>query len=274
MADLKQLCDAVINGDQKTAVAVTEEALAETSPPMELINGYMIPAMDEVGRRFEGNEYFVPELLIAARAMKGALGLLRPAAAAKGRSRWPRGDRHGKGRPARHRQEPGGSSMLEGGGFEVSTWASTCRPRSSSRRSGRRARRSLACPRCYVTMPSMKKTIDALKEAGVRDSVKVIIGGAPITRQYADEIGADGYSDNASVAGGAGPRGGGGCRSAMTRRALAEAGPCTGWRCQSEQTCCCTKHRSGERSPRRARAPGEVVVACGAAMARLRWRSR
>ena len=84
MADLQKLYDAVLNGDQKTSVAVTREALTEGADPMELITKYMIPAMDEVGKLFEGEEYFVPELLLSGRAMKGSLELLRPLLAAAG----------------------------------------------------------------------------------------------------------------------------------------------------------------------------------------------
>src|SRR5690242_4254822 len=84
MADLKKLYDAILEGDAKTAVAVTKEALAENTDPMELVTRYMVPAMDEVGKRFECEEYFVPELLIAARAMKGSLELIRPLLAERG----------------------------------------------------------------------------------------------------------------------------------------------------------------------------------------------
>mgnify|MGYP000959733763 FL=1 len=88
MADLNKLYEAVLNGDQKTAVAVTQEALAEGASPMDLITKYMVPAMDKVGSLFECEEYVVPELLLSARAMKGSLELLRPLLAATGRSRW------------------------------------------------------------------------------------------------------------------------------------------------------------------------------------------
>ena len=84
MADLNKLYEAVLNGDSKTSVVITKEAVAENIEPMELITKHMIPAMDEVGRRFECSEYFVPELLLSARAMKSALELLRPLLAASG----------------------------------------------------------------------------------------------------------------------------------------------------------------------------------------------
>src|ERR1035438_8420922 len=119
MADLKKLYEAVLNGDSKTSVAITKEAIAENVDPMELITNHMIPAMDEVGRRFECNEYFVPELLLSARAMKSALELLRPLLIASGAQPVGRvvlgtvkGDLHDIGKNLV-------GAMLEGGGFEV-----------------------------------------------------------------------------------------------------------------------------------------------------------
>ena len=84
MVDLQKLYDAILNGDAKAAASVTQEALAEGVPPLDLVTKHMVPAMDEVGRRFEANEYFVPELLISARAMKRALDLIRPLLTARG----------------------------------------------------------------------------------------------------------------------------------------------------------------------------------------------
>src|SRR5690349_13529084 len=84
MQDAKQLYDAVLKGDAKLSKAVTEQALAAGVDPLQLVNEFMIPAMDEVGRRFEANEYFVPELLISARAMKASLELIRPLLTARG----------------------------------------------------------------------------------------------------------------------------------------------------------------------------------------------
>lgn len=201
MAELKKLYDAVLNGDQKSAVAVTEEALAEGLQPMELINGYMIPAMDEVGRLYEEEEYFVPELLLAARAMKGSLALLRPLLAAQGTEPVARvaigtvkGDLHDIGKNLV-------ASMLEGGGFEVFDLGADVAPERFIEAIEEKGA-TIVCLSALltVTMPSMRKTIDALKEAGVREKVKIFVGGAPVTRQFAEEIGADGYGENANVA--------------------------------------------------------------------------
>jgi corrinoid protein of di/trimethylamine methyltransferase len=201
MADLQKLYDAVLNGDQKTAVAVTQEALAEGIAPLELVTKYMIPAMDEVGRRFECEEYFVPELLLSARAMKGALELLRPLLAASGAQPAGRivigtvkGDLHDIGKNLV-------ASMLEGGGFEVIDLGADVAPEKFIQAVQEKNAQIVALSALLtVTMPSMRKTIDALREAGVRDKVKVMVGGAPVTPQFAREIGADRYGENATAA--------------------------------------------------------------------------
>jgi 5-methyltetrahydrofolate--homocysteine methyltransferase len=201
MAELQKLYDAILEGNAKAAVAVTKEALAEKTNPMDLVTKYMVPAMDEVGRRFEAEEYFVPELLIAARAMKGALELIRPLLAASGAQPVGRvvagtvkGDLHDIGKNLV-------CSMLEGGGFEVIDLGADVSPEKFIEAIKSRNANIVALSALLtVTMPSMRTTIEALKTAGVRDQVKVIVGGAPVTQQYADEIGADGYSENASAA--------------------------------------------------------------------------
>src|SRR5664279_1372574 len=106
MSDLTQLYEAVVSGNAKATQALTQQALAEGVDPLKLVNEYMVPAMDEVGRRFEANEYFVPELLISARAMKSALELIRPLLTARRPASGPRRHRHRQRRFARHRQEP------------------------------------------------------------------------------------------------------------------------------------------------------------------------
>ena len=119
MPDLKQLYDSVVSGDAKATQAITQQALADGVDPLKLVNEYMVPAMDEVGRRFEANEYFVPELLISARAMKAALELIRPLLTARGDQPLGRvaigtvkGDLHDIGKNLV-------VMMLEGAGFEV-----------------------------------------------------------------------------------------------------------------------------------------------------------
>ncbi len=201
MADLKKLHDAILTGDQKTAVAVTEQALAEKMDPQSLITEAMIPAMKLAGQKFEAEEYFVPELLLAARAMKGALALLRPLLTETGAKPVGRvvigtvkGDLHDIGKNLV-------ASMLEGAGFEITDLGADVAAEKFVSAIQERDP-DLVCMSALltVTMPSMKTIIEALKAAGVRDRVKVMIGGAPVTAEYAAEIGADGYADNASSA--------------------------------------------------------------------------
>lgn len=198
MADLKALYDAVVRGDAKTSATVTREALAAGIDPLTLVNEAMIPAMDEVGRRFEANEFFVPELLIAARAMKSALDLIRPLLTARGDKPvgkvaigTVKGDLHDIGKNLV-------ASLLEGGGFEVFDLGVNVPPEKFISTIKEKGANIVAMSALLTTtMPAMRSTIDALKQAGVRDQVKVLIGGAPITQKYAEEIGADGFSENA-----------------------------------------------------------------------------
>jgi 5-methyltetrahydrofolate--homocysteine methyltransferase len=198
MPDLKQLYDAVVGGDAKATRALTQQALAEGIDPLEIVNEYMVPAMGEVGRRFECNEYFVPELLISARAMKAALELIRPLLTARGDKPVGRvaigtvkGDLHDIGKNLV-------ASLLEGGGFEMIDLGVNVAPEKFIAAVKEKQANIIAMSALLTTtMPAMKTTIDALKQAGVRSQVKVLIGGAPITQKYADEIGADGYAENA-----------------------------------------------------------------------------
>jgi corrinoid protein of di/trimethylamine methyltransferase len=201
MADLSKLTEAILNGDARGAVAITQEALAAKVDPQELVTNYMIPAMDEVGRRFESGDCFVPELLISARAMKASLALIRPLLAAQGAKPVGRviigtvkGDLHDIGKNLV-------SSMLEGAGFEVVDLGVDVSPEKIiGEIKAKKVDLVALSALLTTTMPSMKVVIEELKKAGIRDQVKVIIGGAPVTQRYATEIGADGYSDNANGA--------------------------------------------------------------------------
>lgn len=201
MPDLKALYDAVLNGDAKNAKAITEAALAGGVAPMTLVQEQMMPAMAEVGRRFETNEYFVPELLLAARAMKAALELVRPLLTAQGAQSagkvaigTVKGDMHDIGKNLV-------SAMLEGGGYEIIDLGVNVPPEKFVAAVKERGANIIAMSALLTTtMPSMKSTVDALKDAGVRDQVKILIGGAPVTQKYADEIGADGFSESAAGA--------------------------------------------------------------------------
>ncbi len=201
MPDLNLLREAIIRGDAKTAVSVTRDALAEAGDPVDLVTRYMIPAMDEVGQRFEGQEYFVPELLLSARAMKGALELIRPLLAAKGAMPTGRvvigtvkGDLHDIGKNLV-------ASMLEGAGFEVIDLGTDVAPaKFVAEAQARHANVVALSALLTTTMPSMRTTVEEFQKANARSQVKIIVGGAPVTQQYAEQIGADGYSDNANGA--------------------------------------------------------------------------
>jgi 5-methyltetrahydrofolate--homocysteine methyltransferase len=201
MSEISKLYEAIVSGDAKAAVALTKQALSENTDPMELVTRYMIPAMDEVGRRFECEEYFVPELLLSARAMKGAMELIRPLLAARGAEPLGRvvigtvkGDLHDIGKNLV-------ASMLEGGGFEVIDLGADVPPEKFVEAAAQRQADIVAMSALLtVTMPAMKSTIEALEAAGLRGRVKVMVGGAPLTQRYAEEIGADAYGENASVA--------------------------------------------------------------------------
>ncbi len=201
MEDIKKLYDAVLNGNFKIARELTQQALDAGIDPQVLVQEQMIPAMDEVGRRYEANEYFVPELLISARAMKASLELIRPLLTAQGAEPAGRvaigtvkGDLHDIGKNLV-------AAMLEGAGFEVVDLGVDVSPDKfiaavNEKNVGVVAMSALLT----TTMNSMKTTVEAIKAAGVREKVKIMIGGAPVTQKYADEIGADGYSTNANSA--------------------------------------------------------------------------
>jgi 5-methyltetrahydrofolate--homocysteine methyltransferase len=201
MADTQTLYDAIVAGDAKTALIAARAALAEGVSALDLVSRQMIPAMDEVGRLFQCEEYFVPELLLAGRAMKGVLVLVRPLLAAGGAEPVGRvvigtvkGDLHDIGKNLV-------ASLLEGAGFEIVDLGADVEP-ARFIEAIREKKADIACLSALltVTMPAMRDTIEAIRQAGIRDRVKVLIGGAPVTQQYADEIGADGYCDNASGA--------------------------------------------------------------------------
>ncbi len=201
MEELNGLYDAILNGNSRAAVALTTEAIGKGVEPLHVITAYMTPALNEVGRRFEQQEYFVPELLLSARAMKGALDLLRPLLSSRGCQPagkvvigTVKGDLHDIGKNLV-------ASMLEGGGFDVVDLGADVAPQRFVNAARKERPDIIALSTLLtVTMPAMRKTIEALEQAGVRERVKVLIGGAPVTGEYAREIGADGYSANASAA--------------------------------------------------------------------------
>lgn len=191
----------IIEGQAKQAERLVSEALAEGTAATSILYEALIPAMDEVGRLYEEGEYFVPEMLIAARAMKVALALLRPyllnadvKPAGKVAIATVQGDLHDIGKNLV-------GLMLEGAGFEIIDLGVNAEP-GKFVDAVREHRADIIAMSALLTttMGKMRDTIAALQAAGLRDQVKVIIGGAPVTQTFADQIGADGYAPDASQA--------------------------------------------------------------------------
>src|SRR5512135_1360847 len=179
MPDFPELYNAILNGDEKLALRLTEEALQKGANPSDLITKGMIPAMDEVGKLFEAQEYYIPEMLLAGRAMKAALDPIRPLLAASGAQPTGRivlgtvqGDLHDIGKNLV-------GSMLEGAGFEVFDIGIDVSPEKFMEAVREKNPHILALSALLsLTMPEMKKVIDALSQAGIRNGVKVLVGGA------------------------------------------------------------------------------------------------
>jgi corrinoid protein of di/trimethylamine methyltransferase len=202
MTDLNLLYEAILKGKKKTAIELTNAALEEKADPKSLIDNHMIKAMEEVGRQFENHEIFVPELLMAGRAMKASLNILQPVLQGQGAGvsigkvviGTVKGDLHDIGKNLV-------ASMLEGCGFEVIDIGIDMDSAKFVEAIREHKANILGLSALLTTtMPYMKTVIEALKEAGLRDQVKVIVGGAPVSQSFATEIGADGYSDTANSA--------------------------------------------------------------------------
>jgi 5-methyltetrahydrofolate--homocysteine methyltransferase len=201
MATLDDIKQNVIDGDAPSAEGGVRKALDEGLGPEAILHQALIPAMAEVGDRFERQEFFVPEMLIAARAMQTGLNVIKPMLAESGVEPLGRvvvgtvsGDLHDIGKNLV-------AMMLEGAGFEVTDLGVDAAPdKFVEAAKGADANIIGMSALLTTTMGNMKGVIDALAEAGLRDRVKVIIGGAPVNQAYADEIGADGYAADASSA--------------------------------------------------------------------------
>ncbi len=198
MEHIQPLHDAILGGEARVAREITDRALADGVPPIQLVNGAMIPAMTEVGRRYQCEEYFVPDLVLAARAMKAALDPIRPLLTAGNIPRTGRvvigtvkGDLHEIGKNLV-------AAMLEGNGFEVHDLGVDVSPEKFVAEARSKGANLVAMSALLTTtMNAMRATVDALKSAGLREQVKVIVGGAPISQPFADDIGADAYAEDA-----------------------------------------------------------------------------
>ena len=200
-AIIEKINQGVLNGDRDVVVAGVQDAIDAKMTAEKILKEGMMSAMSEVGRLFEEGEYFVPELLIAARAMQGGMELLKPMLVAEDIEPIGRivigtvkGDLHDIGKNLV-------GMMLEGAGFDVTDLGSDVDAQKfvdAIKSSGATVVGMSAL--LTTTMSNMPSTIEALKAAGLREKVKVMVGGAPLTRAYADQIGADGYAPDASQA--------------------------------------------------------------------------
>ena len=198
---LKKLFDAVLDGDFEGVKTNLQAALDAKLDPTVILNDGMIAAMREVGCRFEAGEYYVPEMLIAARAMQSGMAILKPYLQQTDRKSsgtvvigTVKGDLHDIGKNLV-------ALMLEGAGFEIKDLGVDV-PIEEFIRVVREEKPDIVAMSALLTttMQMMKQTIDAFEAAGLRDQVKFIIGGAPVTETYANQIGADGFSPDASRA--------------------------------------------------------------------------
>ena len=199
--NLKPIYQAVLEGDKDAATENVQAALDAGTDAGVILQEALIPAMGEVGRQFEAGEYYVPEMLIAARAMQSGLALLKPLLVDSGVKPTGtvaigtvKGDLHDIGKNLV-------GMMLEGAGFEINDLGTDVSPEQYIAAINDGDVDIIAMSALLTsTMPMMEKTIKAFDEAGLRDTVKIIIGGAPVTNEYAEKIGADGFAPDASQA--------------------------------------------------------------------------
>ncbi|MEA2319812.1 MAG: hypothetical protein QOD44_4001 [Solirubrobacteraceae bacterium] len=198
---LQQLYDDTLVGNAPSVKSLVEQGLEDDMDPSSMLYDALIPSLEEVGARFERGDYFVPEMLIAARAMQGALDILRPLLAETGARQvgtflmgTVKGDVHDIGKNLCN-------IMLEGAGFTVIDLGVNVAPEKFVEAIGEHSPDIVGFSAFLTTtMPMFKANINALEKAGIRDDVIVMVGGAPVTQEYADAVGADGYSADASTA--------------------------------------------------------------------------
>lgn len=201
MADLKKLIELVFAGDISGVKALVEEAIKDGAQAKEILDNGLIASMNEVGKKFKNNEIYIPEVLIAAKAMQTGMDVIKPILESTGVKPLARiaigtvkGDLHDIGKNIV-------AMMFKGAGFEITDLGIDVAPEKfvSMARDGNVD--AIAMSSLVTTsMPSMKVTIEALDKEGFKDKIKTIVGGAPITQKFADEIGANGYADDAASA--------------------------------------------------------------------------
>jgi 5-methyltetrahydrofolate--homocysteine methyltransferase len=202
MADiLQEIASNLYNGDNKAVPELVQQALDQGSAPEDVLAGGLIAGMDEVGKDFKAGDLYVPEVLIAARAMRAGMGVLRPLlaeadvpSAGKYLIGTVEGDLHDIGKNLVR-------MMLEGAGFETIDLGTDVKPDGFVEAVREHQPEVVGMSALLTTtMVNMKVAIEALEEAGLRDSIKIMVGGAPVTAAFAEEIGADGYAPDAASA--------------------------------------------------------------------------
>ncbi len=196
---LDALYEHVLDGEAPPTIELTKEGLELGIDPKTLLFEAMIPALEEVGRLFELGEYFVPEMLIAARAMAGAMDIIKPLIAASGAKPigtfvmgTVKGDIHDIGKNLCN-------VMLEGAGFEVIDIGVNVPPEKFIEAIQEHQPQAVGMSAFLTTtMPMLKTTIEAIAEADLREQVKILVGGAPVTQEYCDTVGADGFAPDAN----------------------------------------------------------------------------
>jgi len=198
---LEKIATHLYNGEDGIVAKLVQQALDQGMTPAEVLNGGLIAGMDEVGKDFKAGELFVPEVLIAARAMQAGMDVLRPLlaqadvpSAGKYVIGTVQGDLHDIGKNLV-------KMMLEGAGFQTIDLGTDVRPEEFVAAVREHRPQLLGMSALLTTtMPGMKATIEALEEAGLRKAVKIMVGGAPVTAAFAEQIGADAYAPDAATA--------------------------------------------------------------------------
>jgi len=201
LADYEKMADAVISGNQDTVVELTEKAVDEGIEPNEIIEKGLINGMNVVGKRFKAGDMFVPEVLMSAKAMKAGMNIVKPLLL--------EGERHSAGTVllgtvSGDLHDIGKNlvgMMMESGGLEIINLGTDIDPDEFAQKVREHEPDVLGMSALLTTtMLAMRDTIEILEEEGLRDSVKIMVGGAPVTKEFADEIGADGWAPDAASA--------------------------------------------------------------------------
>ncbi len=200
MADFQAIADALIKGQAPKVKELVQSAIAEGAAPSDILSKGLIAGMAVIGEKFKKNEVYVPEVLIAARAMHAGMDQIKPLLASTGVQPkgvfaigTVKGDLHDIGKNLV-------MMMMEGAGYQIMDLGVDVSPEKFVKAINDGAQIIGMSALLTTTMPSMRNTIEAVKAAGLRDKVKIMVGGAPLTQNYADEIGADGYSPDAASA--------------------------------------------------------------------------